>query len=451
MSNNNYINDLKKVVNNTVSEIEKMPIQKLTDNFTTETVKEMILPKLIPLQEALKEVEGEEFGKIEEKAHNIHSIKKLRNAVSDTIKEIESIPKFKTEIEGKSWSSEQLKATIMPLLAQSQNRINDIENVANQIDSVRNEILEPVKKLIEEKDRNSTIFSWIGIVIGIIGIAPLIWTYLSNFKSKQEEKPPVVVNKDNGGFSEEDMLRLGTTFEDFDDIDTLKSLFALGLIGEDFSPDAASNIIRNNVKNPDNEEIKMLIGVLFYLNGDYDYSKQKMKDVASEYLLNDKNLILRLINLNQGKIDESENLPIDFNDLWLPIAKADAEEMLKKEKQIKRQKLRICIYDGSAGKGRLTTSEGRSLKSYLEGKKWSNVSVSSFDYGAYNLKVSNGARSQIWVRDTRDEILKEFKKDLRGFSYGFMNANSSNPDYPTAIQRMRSECNSPDVVILIGI
>ena len=448
MSSNNYIQELKKIVNDTVSEIEQMPVHKLTEHFTTGIIKDTILPALVPLQEALKDFEGDESSKIEEKAHNIHSIKKLRNAVSDTIKEIESIPKFKTEIEGKSWSSEQLKDTIVPLLAQSQKRINDIENVANQIDSVRNEILEPVKKLIEDKDRYSKIFSWVGIIIGFIGLSPLIYNYY--ISTKLNEKPPFIAEKGNGGFSNEDIDRLGE-FADYKEIDSLKSLFAVGLLGEGFSLDAASSIIRNKLKNPDKEEIKLLVGILFYLKGDFDYSNEKLKGVSSEYLINDKNLILRLINLRQSNIDKSNDLNVNFSELWLPIAAVDAREMLKEENEIKKRRIKICIYDGSAGKGKLTTSEGKRLKSILEKKEWANISISSFDYSAFNLNVEKGARSQLWIKDRDDELLKDFEKDLMSYNSRFMNANSPNPDYPSTIERIKSNCNSPDVIILLGI
>jgi hypothetical protein len=188
--NESYFDDLKNIIETAISEVNSIP------NFTqgansypldVDTLKDVLIKKLVPINEALKAYEGKDLVKVSEKAQNIHSINKLKSAVDATIEEVESIPTFTTTVGDKSWSSEALKSSIMPHLMRSLERIGDIENVSNQIDSVRNEVINPVKNLIEKNDKKNSVFAWVGIALGVLGLMPIIYNYVEDFFSSKKD------------------------------------------------------------------------------------------------------------------------------------------------------------------------------------------------------------------------------------------------------------------------
>lgn len=122
------------------------------------------------------------------------SLEKLKNDIEDSIKTI-NIPLITTE----SFSSAKLKEEIIPILEEGKKRISDVEHIADNIDAVRNEIINPVNEIIKNTSKPNLRFSIFSFIIGIIGIVLTINSYLTvNFSKSAVAKPVSVVNHGEG-------------------------------------------------------------------------------------------------------------------------------------------------------------------------------------------------------------------------------------------------------------
>lgn len=116
----------------------------------------------------------------------------LKEDIEASIRTVKDIPKITTD----SFSSESLKAELIPILEEGKSRISNIEDISKNIDAVRNEIINPVNKIIEDTSRPNLWFSLFSIFIGLVGV---ILTINSYFVTKND----INVNKEIVVTSEE--------------------------------------------------------------------------------------------------------------------------------------------------------------------------------------------------------------------------------------------------------
>jgi hypothetical protein len=100
---------------------------------------------------------------------------KIKKSINDSIDKVINIPKIEVD----NFSTQQLKDEVIPLLKDAEKRIYDIENINDNINSIRNEIIDPVNATIREKSEQSNWLSWIGIISGLIGIILTLYSFFS--------------------------------------------------------------------------------------------------------------------------------------------------------------------------------------------------------------------------------------------------------------------------------
>ncbi|KPA09663.1 hypothetical protein MHK_010133, partial [Candidatus Magnetomorum sp. HK-1] len=69
-------------------------------------------------------------------------LKKMNRDINDSISKISCLPKIEIE----SFSSEVLKAELIPMLEETKNRVSNIEYITNNMLAIRKELLEPVNE-----------------------------------------------------------------------------------------------------------------------------------------------------------------------------------------------------------------------------------------------------------------------------------------------------------------
>jgi len=130
------------------------------------------------------------------------SISKLTHAIEDSISKVNAIPEFKI---GKI-SDTEIKQQLLPTLEEANYRIADLDAVQRELNAIRNEIISPVKKEIEDTGKSNKRLSVYALTVGIIGaIIGFASPYFNNKylpTSKQTEK--LVQSAPEIRFSKED-------------------------------------------------------------------------------------------------------------------------------------------------------------------------------------------------------------------------------------------------------
>ena len=101
-------------------------------------------------------------------------VEQLEEAIVEAIDKINNIPYFDI----KTASSEQLKATLIPILKNARTRVSQLKHLYKSIDGVRNEIIEPVNRIIKETAEPGLRISQWGVRVGWIGIVLTFVTIL---------------------------------------------------------------------------------------------------------------------------------------------------------------------------------------------------------------------------------------------------------------------------------
>ncbi len=102
----------------------------------------------------------------------------LKDAISNSISKVESIPEIKIE----SFDTVKLKEEVIPLLEGARTRLADLEYINENLDGIRNEIIEPVFGVINAKSKYSNVLAILGILFGGIGV---ILTALAIYRSAE--------------------------------------------------------------------------------------------------------------------------------------------------------------------------------------------------------------------------------------------------------------------------
>ncbi len=99
------------------------------------------------------------------------AIKQLLASIDDAINKVDAIEYFAT----KKISSDQLKQELIPVLQAAKKQVFEIEYINKNLDAVRNQIIDPVNKIIQRSSEPSLKLSKWGLWIGIVGIVvPLL-------------------------------------------------------------------------------------------------------------------------------------------------------------------------------------------------------------------------------------------------------------------------------------
>ena len=93
-------------------------------------------------------------------------LKKINRDINDSISKISCLPKIEVE----NFSSQVLKAELIPILEEAKNRVNNIKHITNNLLAIRKEILEPVNDTMQKNSKTSNYFSIIGLLLAMIGI-----------------------------------------------------------------------------------------------------------------------------------------------------------------------------------------------------------------------------------------------------------------------------------------
>lgn len=138
------------------------------------------------------------------------SISKLTEAIDDSIQKVNDIPVFTIgEI-----SDQTIKNQLLPTLEQAKQRINDIDEVQQKLNAIRNEIILPVKDEIQGTAKANKILSMYALAIGIVGVFfPFYFKLFPSVSMKTDshlvsQSNEVTIQADTTvAFSQDDWLR----------------------------------------------------------------------------------------------------------------------------------------------------------------------------------------------------------------------------------------------------
>ena len=104
----------------------------------------------------------------------MENLKEIKKSILDSIDKVFNLPK----VEVGDFSTEKLKDEVIPLLKDAERRIYDIEVINDNINGIRNEIINPVNATIKQKSKRSNWLAMIGIISGLIGLILTLYLFL---------------------------------------------------------------------------------------------------------------------------------------------------------------------------------------------------------------------------------------------------------------------------------
>lgn len=155
------------------------------------------------------------------------NLSKLKNAISDSINKVNSMGNFNIQ---------ELKDEVTPLLEEAKKRLDEIEHINDNINGIRNEIINPVSTVISSNSKKSNWLAISGILMGLIGIFLTIISQnstSSNYKASssfnnQKEKVIIAFRNIDGNTQKLQKLTIETLTKEFQtEKFTLKSHFKL--------------------------------------------------------------------------------------------------------------------------------------------------------------------------------------------------------------------------------
>lgn len=121
----------------------------------------------------------------------METIEQLNQSIDELVERVKQIPLIK----GEKFDSEELKQKVLPILNNAKDRLADFDKINENIEGVRNEIINPVVKTIKEKSKSNTVFSIISLLFGIAGIVLTVYTTFAGEYFNPTNDNPRQVNR----------------------------------------------------------------------------------------------------------------------------------------------------------------------------------------------------------------------------------------------------------------
>lgn len=103
----------------------------------------------------------------------MNDLKDIKKSINDSIDKVINIPKIEVD----NFSTQQLKDEVIPLLKDAEKRIYDIEAITDNINGIKNEIINPVNATIKDNAKQSNWLAWIGIISGLTGVFLTLFSF----------------------------------------------------------------------------------------------------------------------------------------------------------------------------------------------------------------------------------------------------------------------------------